>query len=98
VRRRFWLFCQYALIVIVASLCGMCVDRALACTGYLIGEQVVTVNKNGYVRTYRLCYYDHLGEPFMTTVPSHSFCRTTINVPHPGEDRDGDGEDDGEER
>jgi len=56
---------------------------------------VVTNKKTG--RVIRLCYYDHLGDPLVITVPSHSFCRTTLNVAHPGEDRDGDGKDDDEE-
>lgn len=84
------------LLTVVAVLAS--VEVALACTAFLTGERVVTINKNGYSRTVRLCYYDHLGEPLVYSVPSHSFCRTTINVPHPGEDRDGDGKDDGEER
>ncbi len=90
-------FFQYALVVIVATLAGTCTDIALACTGYLTGESLVHTNRNGYVRTQRLCYYDHLGDLYVITVPAESFCRTTINVPHHNEDRDGDGTNDDEE-
>jgi hypothetical protein len=84
------------LLVVVALLAS--VEMALACTAYLTGEQVVTVKRNGYVRNLRLCYYDHLGDPLMVTTTADRFCQTTLSVPHPGEDRDGDGKDDGEEQ
>lgn len=64
---------------------------ALACTGYLTGEQVVRL-KSG--RDVRVCSYDHLGEPLSITISTVRFCPTMINVKHQNEDRDGDGEED----
>ncbi len=83
-----------ALIVVAVLLLAR---AALACTGYLTGERVVTVKRNGYERQLRMCYYDHLGDPLVISVPATSFCRNMISVAHPGEDRDGDGKDDGGE-
>ena len=82
---------RFALLV---GLCGLCADYALACTGFLVREQTVKSKRGGYVR---LCYYDHLGDPFIITVPEHRFCAVSINVPHDNEDRDGNGVEDDEE-
>lgn len=83
-------------ILIPLILC-LTAEALLACTGYLTGEQVVRTERNGYVRTLRLCYYDHLGEPMVISISAERFCPATINVPHHNEDRDGDGRNDDEE-
>ena len=86
------------LIVGLLLLAALAAKEALACTGFLTGETVLTIKgKGGYVRRLRVCYYDHLGEPLTLSVPATSFCRTSINVPHDNEDRDGDGNEDNEE-
>lgn len=69
-------------------------QMAWACTGFLTGEQTVKTKSGRYVR---LCYYDHLGDPLVVAVPTHAFCKGTISVPHPNEDRDGDGKEDQED-
>ncbi len=83
--------------ILLATALLLCASVLLACTGYLTGEQVVRIEKDGYVRTLRLCYYDHLGEPQVITVSAERFCPATITVPHHNEDRDGDGRNDDEE-
>jgi hypothetical protein len=67
---------------------------AHACTGFLVKEELVKSKRGGHTR---LCTYDHLGDVFVTTVPSHAFCKVTIDVRHDNEDRDGDGVEDDEE-
>lgn len=90
---------KLVLIVGLLALAALAAKTALACTGYLTGESVMVIRgKGGYERKIRVCYYDHLGEPLSLSVPATSFCRASINVAHPGEDRDGDGKDDGEEQ
>lgn len=72
------------LVIALALLAGA--KTALACTAYLTSEKVVEIKREGgYVRKLRFCYYDHLGDPMMLTVPANSFCSLTINVRHDNE-------------
>ena len=81
-------------VVLFLVLWALAATAAHACTGFLVGEQVVKSKRGGSTR---LCYYDHLGDTFVITVPGHGFCKVSINVPHDNEDRDGDGVEDDEE-
>jgi hypothetical protein len=71
-----------------------CAQVALACTGFLTSEGKVKTKSGRYVK---LCYYDHLGDPYITTMEDYRLCPATINIKHHNEDRDGDGENDDEE-
>ena len=71
-----------------------CAHVALACAGFLTQEVRVKSKRGGYTK---LCYYDHLGDLYVKTVADYQLCPVTINVPHPNEDRDGDGKNDDEE-
>ena len=73
---------------------ALAATMAQACTGFLVGEQVVKSKRGGYTR---LCHYDHLGDTFVITVPGHGACKVSIDVRHDNEDRDGDGVEDDEE-
>jgi hypothetical protein len=81
-------------LVLFLVACGLAATAAHACTGFLVREQLVKSKRGGYTR---LCYYDHLGDVFVTTVPDYSFCKVSIDVRHDNEDRDGDGVEDDEE-
>lgn len=67
---------------------------AVCCTGFFEREVTVKSKRGGYVK---LCYYDHLGDLYVITVADYRLCPVTVNVPHPNEDRDGDGKNDDEE-
>jgi hypothetical protein len=88
---------KWRAFVLAVILAGAGAKLALACTGYLTHQAVIETTRNGYTRRVRMCFYDHLGEPHIVTVPSHAFCAATINVAHDNEDRDGDGVEDDEE-
>ena len=81
-------------VVLFLVLWALAATAAYACTGFLVREQVVKSKRGGYTK---LCYYDHLGDMFVITVPDHGSCKVSINVRHDNEDRDGDGVEDDEE-
>ena len=86
------------LIALIVLALAVSVNAAYACTAWLKGEALVTVKSQyGLPRTVRMCYYDHLGEPIVLTLPSYSACRVSTAVRHHNEDRDGDGLMDDEE-
>ena len=82
------------LILLLLLSCALAATTAYACTGFLVKEELVRSKRGGHTR---LCYYDHLGDVFVSTVPSYAFCKVTIDVRHDNEDRDGDGVEDDEE-
>lgn len=89
---------KWRALLLAAVLVGAGAKLALACTAFLTHDAVVErKGTGGYSRRIRMCFYDHMGDPFITSVPVHSFCAVTINVRHDNEDRDGDGVEDDEE-
>ena len=86
-------------LAVLATLVLVGASVAWSCSAWLTGEAVVTVRRNSHSlpRTVRLCYYDHLGEPIILTLPTYSACPVSTNVRHHNEDRDGDGRMDDEE-
>ena len=87
-RKAYWIVIFFLFVWVLAA------SLASACTGFLVNEVRVKSKRGGYSK---LCYYDHLGDMFVITVPDHSFCKVSIKVAHDNEDRDGNGKEDDEE-
>ena len=66
------------LILLLLLSCALAATTAYACTGFLVKEELVRSKRGGHTR---LCYYDHLGDLFVVTVPDHR--RSSIQTAMP---------------